>query len=204
MTETPPPIRYVERAPTLGDGPVHLPDAIEGDAPLELDIGFGRGRSFLERARQGATRVLGIEIKAKWATLVEARRARLGLANGRAVWGDARELLARAEPDGCVTRAFVHFPDPWWKKRHGKRKVLSDSFLDTLARLLRSGGELYIQTDVDDRADDYERMLEAHPAFEPVGPTYRVDGNPYGALSNREARAIEDGLPIYRLLARRP
>lgn len=201
--ETPPRVRYEDFAPTLPDGPVDLGSLIEGEAPIELDIGFGRGRSFIDRATQGVSRVLGIEIKAKWSHKVEDRRVRLELHNARAIRADARELLARAGPDGCVQRAFVHFPDPWWKKRHAKRKVVSESFLDTLARLIASGGELYVQTDVEERAHEYQALLEAHAAFEPAGEGYRVDDNPYGALSNREARAEEDGLPVYRILARR-
>lgn len=198
--ETPPRVRYEDFAPTLPDGPVDLTALIEGDGPLELDIGFGRGRSLIDRARQGVSRVFGVEIKAKWAHKVEERRARLKLENARAVRGDARELLSRAGPDGCVRRVFVHFPDPWWKKRHAKRKVVSESFLDTLARLLEPGGELYVQTDVEERADEYRALIEAHDAFSSVE---RIDENPFGALSNREARAHEDGLPVHRLLARR-
>jgi len=178
---------------------VDLGALVGGDQPLELDIGFGRGRSLLVRARQGKSRVIGLEIKAKWAHRVEQRRVREGLGNARALCADARELLARSGPDGSVQRVFVHFPDPWWKKRHTKRRVVSDGFLDTLARLIRVGGELLVQTDVDDRADDYEALLVAHRAF----TVRRVAENPFGAESNREVRAAEDGLPVFRLLATR-
>lgn len=195
---TPPPIRYDDRAPAPPDGPIDLTALIEGDAPLELDVGFGRGRSFLERARAGVSRVVGIELKAKLAYQVEARRVRQGLVNGRAFRADAREMLERAGPDGCVRRAFVHFPDPWWKKRHAKRMVVTDGFLDTLARLIASGGELYVQTDVEDRALEFEALLEEHPDFTPR----RIEENPF-SKSNREVRADEDGLPVYRILATR-
>ncbi len=195
---TPPPIRYDDRAPAPPEGPIDLEALIEGDAPLELDVGFGRGRSFLERARAGVSRVVGIELKAKLAYQVEARRVRQGLDNARAFRADAKEMLERSGPDGCVRRAFVHFPDPWWKKRHAKRMVVTDGFLDTLARLIGSGGELYVQTDVEDRALEYEALLEEHPDFAPR----RIEENPF-AKSNREVRADEDGLPVYRILATR-
>lgn len=195
---TPPPIRYEERAPAPPDGPVDLLALVEGDGPLELDVGFGRGRSFLERARARVGRIVGIELKAKLAYEVEQRRAREGLVNARAFRADARELLERAGPDGCVTRVFVHFPDPWWKKRHAKRMVVTDAFLDTLARLIGVGGELYVATDVEERAAEYEARLAAHGAFD----VRRIDENPF-ARSNREVRADEDGLPVHRLLARR-
>lgn len=202
---TPPPVRYEEKVEPLPEGPIDLSAMIAGDGPLELDIGFGRGRSFLERARACPDhRVIGVEIKAKWAFLVEARRAREGLVNAKAWRADVRDLLARAVPDGCLSRVFVHFPDPWWKKRHGKRRVVSDSLLDALARLIAPGGELYVQTDVEERAADYEALLAAHPGFAPARDDgFRIDENPFGARSNREVRAEEDGLPVYRVLAKR-
>lgn len=196
---TPRPIRYGSMAPIVPDGPLDLPSLVVGDAPLELDIGFGRGRSLITRARQDVSRIVGIEIKAKWSHKVEERRVREGLTNARALCADARELLARSGPDGSVSRAFVHFPDPWWKKRHTKRRVVSETFLDTLARLLEVGGQLLVQTDVEDRAAEYEASLAAHPAFDVV----RVESNPFGAESNREIRAAQDGLPVHRLLATR-
>jgi tRNA (guanine-N7-)-methyltransferase len=78
--------------------------------------------------------------------------------------------------------------------------VLSPELLDELARLLRTGGELFVQTDVELRARECAAQLAAHPAFELRG-SGRLDHNPYGAVSNRERRAIEDGLPIHRVLA---
>jgi tRNA (guanine-N7-)-methyltransferase len=202
---TPAPIRYEEMAALPPEGSVELPALVEGSGPLELDIGFGRGRSLLERlALAPEARVIGVEVKAKWAFKVESRRVADGLTNGRAIRADVRELLPRSGPDGCLARVSVHFPDPWWKKRHGKRRVVSDALLDQLARLLAPGGELLVQTDVDDRADDYEALLAEHPAFLPAREGgLRVSENPFGARSNREVRAEEDGLPVYRLLARR-
>lgn len=204
MNETPPPIRYEEMAPTPPEGDVSLPALIEGEGPIELDVGFGRGLSFLERAAQtDAIRLLGVEIKAKWAFKVEERRKKRGYAHARAFRADVRELLARSGPDGCLSRVYVHFPDPWWKKRHQKRMVVTDVFLDDLARLLAPGGELFVQTDVEERAEDYQARIAGHGAFAPVGDGWRVDHNPTGARSNREVRADEDGLPVYRVLARR-
>jgi tRNA (guanine-N7-)-methyltransferase len=133
---------------------------------------------------------------------VHERVQRVGLGDRVLVWAcDARETLARSGPDGVVSRAFVHFPDPWWKKRHTKRRVLGDDFLATLARLFRPGGELFVQTDVEDRHALYVDFVRASAEFELVDAA--LDHNPFGSVSNRELRAIEDGLPIHRLLARR-
>jgi len=105
--------------------------------------------------------------------------------------------------DGCLSIVYLHFPDPWWKKRHHKRLVLTGPMLDQIARVLTPGGELFLQTDVAGRADAYERLVSLHPAFEPWGEAPRVAENPRSAMSPRERRATADGLPIVRLRWRR-
>lgn len=199
---TPLPIRYELMARHAPEGQVDLAALIPGDGDLELEIGFGRGRFLIERAQAApASRVVGIEIKTKWAHLVEERRKRLGLANAVALCGDAREVLPRIVNEGALARVFVHFPDPWWKKRHARRRVVDDDFLVQLARLMKPGGALFVQTDVEDRAASMAERIAAAPEFS-VRPGFE-HANPYGARSNREVRAEEDGLPIYRIHATR-
>lgn len=198
------PVPYGTMAPRPpAEGELDLDALVPGHGPIELDIGFGRGMSVVRRAAKAPdARILGIEIKAKLAFRLSERVTRLGLSDRVLVWAcDARETLARSGPAGCVSRAFVHFPDPWWKKRHTKRRVLGDDFLSSLARLMAPGAELFVQTDVEDRHALYVSFVEAHPDFELVDA--HLDHNPFGSVSNREARAEEDGLPIHRLLARR-
>lgn len=195
---------YRERAPRAPEGPFSLEAVLPGSGPIELDIGFGRGLSLFERARIAPqSRILGIEVKAKLVYKVDARLRRQGLANVSVIQGDAREILKRAEPAGSVRRVAIHFPDPWWKKRHDKRRVLGDALLTELERLLEPGGELFIQTDVEHRAEQYVEQLRQRPALVLASENGYVEENPFGARSNREKRAIEDGLPIWRILARR-
>jgi tRNA (guanine-N7-)-methyltransferase len=193
--------RYGVVAPRMPDGAIDLAAIIPGDTPLEIDIGFGRGLSVFKRAAVAPTwRLLGIEIKTKWAYKVEERRLREGLVNVRAYAGDARDILERATPSAYVERFYVHFPDPWWKRRHEHRTVVADRFLQSAARLLRDGGELFVQTDVKARMDEYVERMEEHPLF---GPVRHLEDNPYGSVSGREAKAVVDELPIYRVVAAR-
>ena len=76
-------------------------------------------------------------------------------------------------------------------------------FLEQAARLLEEGGQLYIQTDVEDRAVEYRDQIAAHGGFALHNEAGFIGKNPFGVRSNREARADEDGLPFWRILARR-
>jgi tRNA (guanine-N7-)-methyltransferase len=181
---------------------------------LELEIGPGRGGFLFERlAGQPDIGMIAMEVSRKWTTLVNQRLARLGFSErGRVFAEDARLALPRLEPAGQVARVYFHFPDPWWKKRHQKRLVVGSGVLDEVARLLQPGGELFVQTDVEERAALYETQILGHAAFEAYGepgahtggrPSARLDENPYGARSHRERRALDDALPIYRVRFRR-
>jgi tRNA (guanine-N7-)-methyltransferase len=203
-----PPSPY-ENAPRLPEGErVDLRELV-GARAIELEIGPGPKAGFLvERAAAAPEAgLVGLEIRRKWASVGDGRLAKLGhAARARVFCEDARLALPRLGPDASVIRAFLHFPDPWWKKRHQKRLVMGDAFLDEIARLLVPGGELTIQTDVEERAALYEDQVAAHRAFEPAGDAAgspRMADNPYGARSPREHRAIADGLPVHRLRWRR-
>jgi tRNA (guanine-N7-)-methyltransferase len=195
--------------PRLPDGDVVDLEAFLGaGGPIELVIGPGRGAFVLDRcAAYPQGRSLGIEIRRKWACIVDSRLAQAGQhPRTRVVCEDARWALPRLSPDGCLARVFIHFPDPWWKKRHRKRMVIADPLVAQITRLLRSGGELFVQTDVPDRADTYRRLLDDQTALEPAGDapgSATLVDNPYGVLSNRERRAEQDGLPVVRLRYRR-
>jgi tRNA (guanine-N7-)-methyltransferase len=205
--EEPDPRRYVKLAPAPPEaGPIDVYSLVAGrgrEATYELEIGFGRGMFLIERAQAAPdSALLGLEIKRKWAYLVAERAARLGLDNVRVFGADARDVLARLTPDASFRRVFMHFPDPWWKKRHAARRLNGPGLFDPVARLLAPGGELFIQTDVEDRAAGFIDDLREHTGFELDGSGYIAD-NPFQARSNREKRAISDGLPVFRILARR-
>lgn len=147
--------------------------------------------------------MLGLEIRLKWASLVDQKLAACGYSHrARVLAHDAKEAFGRF-PDGCLSAVFVHFPDPWWKKRHEKRLVVNSEMLRLIARTLLPGGELFVQTDVEERARRTASLVQADGSFEPAEAQAWVDNHPYGARSPREHRAVADGLPIYRLRLRR-
>jgi len=201
------PVDPYELAPRLPDGPV---DPLSLFPPasvrprVELEIGPGRGWFIVERLEvDPEVKLLGLEIRRKWATIVDQRLAKRGhAARARVFAEDAKLVLPRFLP-ASLDVVYLHFPDPWWKKRHQKRLVLGSELLVELARVLVPGGELFVQTDVAERADEYEALLSAAADFEPAFGAPRVQDHGYGARSPRERKAMEDGLPVYRLCFRR-
>jgi tRNA (guanine-N7-)-methyltransferase len=189
------------RAPRVPDAKTLAIDTlVPGDAPLLLEIGPGRGMFALEYAAAHLDhRVLALEVRRKYATLLADRFAARKFTHARSYAEDAREVLPRITPDGCVRWVAIHFPDPWWKKRHAKRLVVGDALVEQLARLVCAGGVVFVQTDVEGRADEYYARFAANAAFD-AGSSKFVDESPFApARSNREKRAMADGLPIYRM-----
>jgi tRNA (guanine-N7-)-methyltransferase len=172
---------------------------------IELEIGPGPRAGFLlERAAAAPeAAIIGLEIRKKWASVGDSKAAKLGFGErARVFCEDARDALKRLRPDGSVRRVFLHFPDPWWKKRHEKRLVMGDDLLVEVVRLLEPKGELYIQTDVEERAELYADVVAKSPELVPAGDLEgkpHLAENPYGARSPREHRAIADGLPVTRM-----
>ena len=195
-------------APRLPEGArVEIASIASGEW-VEVELGPGRGWFLVERAEvEPRAALIGLEVRRKWASIVDGRLSAKGLgARARVFAEDARIALPRLGPDQSVRRFFVHFPDPWWKKRHAKRLLVQPGFLDQIARLLEPGGELFVQTDVEERAGGYEEIASLDDRFVAEGDapgSPRLAENPYTARSSRERRAIADGLPVHRLRWRR-
>jgi tRNA (guanine-N7-)-methyltransferase len=190
-------------APRLPEGEVDVRSLVSGESH-ELEIGPGRGGFLFERAEAAPeAALLGLEVRLKWAAVVDGRLAKVGLSSRARVFAeDAKHALARLAPDGVFARVFVHFPDPWWKKRHAKRILIDGPLLAEIVRLMAPGGELFVQTDVAERAAECEALVSLEPRLATAGDqagSPRLADNPYGARSPRERRALADGLPVYRL-----
>jgi len=117
---------------------------------LRLEIGFGDGERLIEQATLNPdVAFLGCEPFLNGVAKAVAAISDQGLRNIRIHAGDARDLLA-ALPPGSVDRIELLYPDPWPKRRHHKRRIVSDAFLASAARVLKAGHELRYATDIDD------------------------------------------------------
>jgi tRNA (guanine-N7-)-methyltransferase len=188
----------------LPAGPLDFARAFGFPGPLDVDVGFGKGRSLVEWAARGfGGSLLGVEVRHSFAAFAAGRLAKLGARGVRVLRGDFRALAVRLGPPGSVRRFFFHFPDPWWKKKHLKRQVVSAPVLAEVVRLLAPGGEVFVQTDVPERAAEF-RAAFAAAGLEEVHVSEGVGGeNPLGVRSNREVRCAEAGLPVWRMIVRK-
>jgi len=120
-------------------------------APLEVEMGSGKGL-FLRTAAatQPVVDFLGLEISHKYARFAAAHLVGRGLKNAVMVHGDGLRVFAEILPDNAVWAVHVYFPDPWWKKRHQRRRVMRESFLRDVQRVLLPGGSLHFWSDVEE------------------------------------------------------
>jgi len=126
--------------------------------PLEVEVGSGKGLFIQNAARLNPERCyLGIEVMRKYARFCAARLARHDLSNALMVQGDGLRVFHEYLCDQSVAAVHVYFPDPWWKKRHKKRRVMNEQLLSDVQRVLIPGGRLHFWTDV---AEYYETSLE--------------------------------------------
>lgn len=168
--------------------------------PVELEVGSGKGL-FLSTAAAAAPgrNFLGIEIAAGYARLIAGKLAAAKLPNARIIQGDAGVLVGALLPDACLAGMHVYFPDPWWKARHRKRRVLSEPFLLQAGRTLAPGAVLHVWTDVE------EYFLEAMAAARATGlfaePRVEAAGQPAHDLdyhTHFERRTRLAGMPVWR------
>jgi tRNA (guanine-N7-)-methyltransferase len=134
-------------------------------AEIWLEIGFGAGDHLAEQAAAHPdVGFLGAEVFENGVVKLLAELQRRELGNIRIFVDDAR-LLLTALPDAGLGRVFILFPDPWPKLRHHKRRMVSPSTLDQLARVMKDGAELRLATDDIGYLRAMLELVPAHPAF---------------------------------------
>jgi tRNA (guanine-N7-)-methyltransferase len=171
-----------------------------------LEIGFGGGEHLAwQAAANRSIGLIGCEVFETGIVTALAHVERQQLDNVRLVTDDAR-LALEGLPDASLGRAFVLFPDPWPKVRHHKRRMVSPSTLDQLARTLRDGAELRLATDDPPYLRAMLALACVHPDFEwlarrPDDWRVRPDDWPQ---TRYEAKAIAQGRPpaFLRLIRR--
>ena len=139
-----------------------------------LEIGFGAGEHLIEQAKANPdVGLIGCEPFLNGVAAALAGIEREGLVNVRLRRGDAQALV-EAVPDAFFSRVFILYPDPWPKRRHNKRRIVSEPMVTALARVLHPGGEVRFATDIDDYAGWTLQRFLASPWFR-WAPSAAVD-----------------------------
>jgi tRNA (guanine-N7-)-methyltransferase len=169
-------------------------------APLEVEVGSGKGL-FLRNAAAARPEVdfLGIEMARKYAQFAAAGLARAGFRNAMIVCGDALRVFQELLPDGSLDAVHVYFPDPWWKKRHRRRRVMRVSFVRDVERTLRPGGSLHFWTDVEEYFRTTLELLASSTTLQgplPVPETPAEHDMAYRTHFERRVRQAAE--PVFR------
>lgn len=181
--------------------PLDWREVFSNDHPVELEVGFGKGLFLLTAAQANPdTNFAGIEIVRKYQLFAATRLAKRGLRNVRVACADVRLFLPRYVAAASLQAIHVYFPDPWWKKRHHKRRVFTAEFVAECVRVLRPGGWLHAVTDVEEYAAVMTALLTTHPSLRPLPslsekePSHDLD-----YLTNFERKFRKQGKPIFRM-----
>ena len=106
------------------------------------------------------------------------------------------ERLIEGVPAGLLQAVTIQFPDPWFKKKHAKRRMVNEEMVDTIARRLAPGGRVFVQTDIEFLAEEMFELFRRDGRFGEAA----IDANPFPVKTERE-KAVEDrGLPVYRAM----
>jgi tRNA (guanine-N7-)-methyltransferase len=172
---------------------------------LDVELGAAEAHFLLDLAREDpTTSFVGVEIRRELVEAVNAECARSRIDNVRSVFANMSVDMPRLFAPASVRRFFLNFPDPWFKARQHKRRVIGPGLIAEIGRALIPGGELYVMTDI------FALALEAMAALEESATFVNAQGtwtfarrSPYLAKSRRERQCETEGVHVWRLLYRR-
>jgi tRNA (guanine-N7-)-methyltransferase len=181
---------------------VNFSEIFGNDAPLIVEIGFGNGESLAKMAQANPdTNYLGIEVHRPGVGHLLMLIEQMQLSNVRIYCHDAIEVLEQRVPDESLAGLHLFFPDPWHKKKHHKRRIVRDNFVELIARKLTPNGYLHAATDWENYAEWILEILNRAPQFENLSPTQTVCERPdYRPLTKFEQRGIRLGHGVWDVM----
>lgn len=183
-------------------GPVQVPDwsavFARPGLPWAVEWGTGKGGFLLAHAETlPEMNIVGIEIRKPLAVSLAREIAARGLANAYVHWGNIAEALPGFFPPRRIARAYALFPDPWFKRRHEKRRLLAGDFLDRLTPALAPGAEFHLASDQSALAEWMRNRLDARADFANIdGAGNYAPGRTVPFPTEWEAHAQKAARPI--------
>ncbi|SRR5579883_332643 len=150
----------------LKNGLVNFSDVFQREKPCILEIGFGSGQSLLAMAKNHAEEnFIGIETHLPGIGALMLGMQSENLKNIRIFYADAVEVLNQCIPDQSLDVIQIFFPDPWQKRRHHKRRLIQETFVNLLVKKLKQNGTLHLATDWEDYAVWMMKVLSANSSL---------------------------------------
>jgi tRNA (guanine-N7-)-methyltransferase len=172
--------------------------------PLHLDIGCARGRFLLQMAPvQPDWNFLGLEIRKLLVEEANTTRDELKLGNLHYIFCNANNSLKpllSTLPAGLLKRVSIQFPDPWFKNRHAKRRVVQPELVAELAEYMAPSGIVFLQSDIEFVAEEMRARFLENPAFKIQGNGQWLAENPLPVPTEREIATQNKGEPVYRVI----
>lgn len=199
MATAPSTIAHAELIPDNYFAPLDF-DAIYGrSAPLEVDLGCGDGLFLAAAAAANPARnFLGIERMPGRVRSASRKIEADRLVNARILELEISYAVRQLLPAASVAAFHLMFPDPWPKRRHSPRRLVTEDFLVAIHRALAPDGLLRIATDESDYFREIERLAGRSPGFVRI-----ANREEPASVSTFEKRFRQEGLPIYRLVLRK-
>ncbi len=181
--------------------PIALEDIFANpNLPLHLDIGAARGRFLLKMAETNKSQnFLGVEIREP--LVIEANRLARenNLTNLHYEFNNATyslNTLLEKIPAAVLQIVTIQFPDPWYKRKHAKRRMVDENLVETIVRHLKIAGVIFIQTDVDFLAEEMCSLFRENESLREIV----ITENSFTVKTERETAVEEKGLPIFRAM----
>lgn len=174
--------------------------------PLEVELGSAEGIFLFERAAAEPQKLfVGVEIRRELAEEAEREAHQRGLLNVRSVFANISLDLRRLFADASVAVFHINFPDPWFKSRQKKRRVMSPELFAELHPLLQPEGVVSVMTDIFELGLDAMAALESDDQrYGSLGESWRFyRERAFAAKSRREQQCEDEGKRVWRLLYRR-
>ncbi|HEY2614229.1 MAG TPA: tRNA (guanosine(46)-N7)-methyltransferase TrmB [Chthoniobacterales bacterium] len=179
--------------------PLELVAHFGRDAPLEVDLGCGDGSFLAAMALNNPSRnFLGIERLLGRVRSASRKITPRGIVNARVLRMEISYAVRHLLPPGSVAVFHLMFPDPWPKRRHHRRRIVTEDFFGSIHRALAQDGLLRITTDQIDYFQEIVRKAAGFPQFIPGG-----DREELYPRSTFERNFAEEGLELHRLVLRK-
>ena len=177
--------------------------------PIHLDLGSARGKFLLEMAEMRKDwNFLGLEIRESLVRAAMADIEKKQLNNVQFHFcniNKSLEICPSNFPNDLIKTVSIQFPDPWFKRRHHKRRLIQPLLIISLCKILPLGSELFLQSDVLDLMNYMLLLIDKSSCFDRISIVDSLTSvdNPFPVRTERENYVINQGLPIYRAIFKR-